>query len=267
LSLAEAGGTAYAVNGDGPDIVLIHGLGLNLNMWQWQLDALAAHYRVIRYDLLGHGNSQRLARDYLMDDMVGQLAGLVDALAVEKFALFGFSLGGLIAQAFVLEHPDQVAALGVLNTAHNRSDEQRDAIMLRVRQSAELGPGATVDDAMDRWFSEAFAASRPDVLQRVRGWVLANDRDEYPRLYRLLANGDRGLESAISGISCPALVMTGEQDFGNSPDMAARMATLMPRGKALILPGLRHMALAEKPDVVNAALLQFLEGAMPGGVS
>lgn len=267
MSLAEAGGTAYAVNGNGPDIVLIHGLGLNLNMWQWQLDALAARYRVIRYDLLGHGDSQRLAREYLMDDMVGQLAGLVDALAVERFALLGFSLGGLIAQAFVLEHPDRVAALAVLNAAHDRRDDQRDAIMQRVRQSAELGPGATVDDAMGRWFTEDFAIRRPDVLQQVRGWVLANDRDDYTRLYRLLANGDRGLESAVADIDCPALVMTGEHDFGNSPDMAERMATLMPQGKSIILPGLRHMALAEDPVVVNNALLQFLEDAMPGGVS
>jgi len=81
----------------------------------------------------------------------------------------------------------------------------------------------------------------------------------YPELYRLLADGDKGLETTISTIACPTLIMTGEEDFGNSPEMAQQMAALMPNARAEILPGLRHMALVEDPATINGLLVEFLQ--------
>jgi 3-oxoadipate enol-lactonase len=250
--------TAFEVNGDGPAVVLIHGLGLNRNMWQWQLPSLTPHFRVLRYDLLGHGESDKPVGPYAMTDMVEQLSVLMNEVGIERAAIVGFSLGGLIAQAFALAHADKISALAILNSAHARSAADRQSIMERVQQVRESGPEATVDAALARWFSEDFAAANPEILDQVRRWVSANDRQAYPQAYKLLADADIGLENAIADIRCPTLVFTGEEDFGNSPQMAKQMAQKIAQSELHILPGLRHMALAEDPAAVNVLLVSFL---------
>ena len=260
MTLQKAGHTAFEVSGDGPFVVLIHGLGLHRHMWQWQIDSLTAHFRVVTYDLLGHGESDDVGGDYQMAQMVQQMSELLDHLNIKRCAVVGFSLGGLIAQAFAIAHPQAMQRLVILNSAHNRSDDQRAGIMKRVRQAAELGPEATVSDALARWFTDEFANSNADILLKIRQWIVANDRQVYPRLYRLLAIGDAGLEKSISQISCPTLVITGEEDFGNSPAMAESMAALIPNARAVILPRLRHMALIENARGVNDLIVPFLQG-------
>jgi pimeloyl-ACP methyl ester carboxylesterase len=240
-------------------VVLVHGLGLNQHMWQWQVPALEDRYRVIRYDLLGHGASEAPADPCTMEMMVQQLAELMQHLQLKPCALLGFSLGGLIVQAFTLAHPERIAALGVLHAAHGRTDEQRAAIMLRVEQSRESGPAATITAALERWFSGEFASRNPEVPEQVRQWVTANDPQVYPNLYRLLAIADIGLEESIRAITCPTLVMTAEEDYGNSPAMSERIAARIQGAQLEILPALRHMALAEDPDTCNRLIGNFLE--------
>jgi len=250
--------TAYEKHGAGPPVILIHGLGLNRHMWQWQLDALIQQFTVICYDLLGHGDSEKTCGPYSMPGMVEQVSDLMDSLKIRRAALVGFSLGGLIARAFALAHPDRTTALVILSSAHARTPAQRENVMKRVRQADIHGPESTVDDALQRWFTEDFAAGHPQVLARIRDWVVANDPAVYPALYRLLAEGDVGLETSIAEIGCPVLVATGEEDHGNSPQMARDMSSLIPGARCEILPGLRHMALAESPAVVNSLLTSFL---------
>lgn len=251
-------GTRFELIGQGPDVVLVHGLGLNHKMWQWQVSSMAQSYRLLCYDLLGHGESARPQRRYTMEDFTVQLQSLVDFLKLERFVVIGFSLGGLIAQAFTLSHSDRVSGLAVLHSAYDRSDGERAAILARVRLAETAGPQATVEQALERWFTADFAKRRPDVLNQVREWVLANDPQAFAASYRVLAEADAPLAGCLANIRCPALVMTGDEDFGNSPDMAARMARAMPNAEVRILPGLRHMALAERPEAVQSQLLAFL---------
>lgn len=251
--------TAYDVFGTGPAVILVHGLGLNQQMWRWQRDALAQNFKVIQYDLLGHGDSDKPSGPYLMEHMVAQIDALMNELGINQAALVGFSLGGLIVRAFALAHPKKTNALVILNSAHARTDAQREAILERVQQAQDFGPTATIEAALIRWFSDDFAHNNPDVLDQVRTWVTQNDRAVYPAIYRLLAEGDIGLEDSITAIECPTLIMTGEEDFGNSPEMALQMAAVMPNARATVLPRLRHMALAENPDMVNLALTEFLQ--------
>lgn len=252
-------GTRYELAGEGPDLVLVHGLGLSHAMWQWQVPRLADRYRVLTYDLLGHGASARPGGVYSMTGFVEQLHHLVDELGIHSFALAGFSLGGMIAQGYALFHAERVRALAVLHSAYDRSDSERDAIMARVRLAEESGTRSTVEAALERWFTASFARRRPEVLAQVREWVLANDQKEFAACYRFLAEADALLRDRVAHISCPTLVMTGGEDFGNSPHMARRMAARMPNAVCRVLPGLRHMALAEAPDKVLAELMPFLD--------
>jgi len=258
----QLAGTAFSVSGEGPPLILVHGLGLNRHMWQWQQAALATRYTVITYDLLGHGQSAKPAGPYTMRQMTDQIGALMDHLQLQRCALAGFSLGGLIVQAFAVAHPQRVSALAILNAAHGRTEQERAALLGRVQQVRELGPASTVDAALQRWFSADFAARSPEVLAQVRDWVLANDPEVYPEVYLLLARADIGLEDAIATIQCPTLVMTGEKDYGNSPAMSRRIAALINGARLEILPGLRHMALAEEPARVNEILLGFLGDAL-----
>jgi pimeloyl-ACP methyl ester carboxylesterase len=227
-------------------------------MWQWLAPALAERYRVLSYDLVGHGESRCPDGPYSMARYVEQLTALVDFLDVKRFVVVGFSLGGLIAQAFALAHPSRVCGLTVLHSAYDRSTKERDAIRTRVRLAQTGGPAATVQQALERWFTADFSVQHPDVLAQVRAWVLANDPKAFAAAYHVLAEADADLAPRIADIRCPALVVTGSEDFGNSPDMAARMAHGMQNAVCRILPGLRHMALAEQPEAVLAELLPFL---------
>ena len=255
-------GTAYDRQGSGPVVALIHGLGLNRAMWQWQIPALRPHVAVLTYDLIGHGESAKPTGQPDLSTLSDQLARLLDDCAVERCAVVGFSLGGMIARRFALDHPDRLTALAILNSAHDRSAAERAAVLSRVEQVREHGPAATVEAALERWFTPAFRAANPDVVDLIRQWVLANDPAVYPKLYRVLAEGDAEIATSIRDIACPTLVLTAEDDSGNAPDMTRRMAAAIPGAEAVILPGLRHMALAEAPDRVNAPLVAFLRAAL-----
>jgi pimeloyl-ACP methyl ester carboxylesterase len=251
-------GTRYEVTGNGLPIILVHGLGLNHAMWRWVTPALARNYCVVSYDLIGHGDSYRKAADLSMDDFVAQLVNLSDHLGLTRYAVIGFSLGGLIAEAFALAYPARTAALGVLHSAYDRNQEERAAIRARVQLARTAGPAATIGPALQRWFTAAFAERSPDTLEQVRAWVTANDPASFAAAYHVLAEADADLADAIGAIRCPTLVMTGDEDFGNSPEMARKAAGKVPGADCVILPGLRHMALAEDPTAVLQALLPFL---------
>jgi 3-oxoadipate enol-lactonase len=258
----SANKTAFQLQGDGPAVALVHGLGLNGAMWQWQLPALTPHFQVLTYDLLGHGASAKPVAAACLAMFSEQLLQLLDRCRMERAAIVGFSLGGMIARRFALDHPDRLSALAILHSAHARTPAEREAVRARARQVQASGPSATVDAALERWFTAGFRAGNPQMMALVRDWIVSNDPMVYPDIYRVLADGEAELGDGIGKISCPTLVMTGEEDSGNTPEMARQMAALIPDARAVILPGLRHMALAEAPAAVNEPLVTFLLNAL-----
>jgi len=252
-------GTFWSKEGSGPPLILVHGLGLNRQMWQWQMGCLTPHFSVICYDLLGHGESVNPEIPCQLGQFTEQLLALMKGQKLEQCILVGFSLGGLIVQDFALNHQEKVSALAILNTSHGRTETEREAVLARVLQAEQFGPSSTVKPALQRWFSAEFAARKPEILEKVQDWIMANDKEIYPEIYRLLAECDEPLTYAIRAISCPTLIMTGEDDHGNSPEMTKRMAALIPDSRVEILPGLGHMGLAENPQAVNSRLLSFLQ--------
>ena len=171
----------------------------------------------------------------------------MDRCGVERAAVVGFSLGGMIARRVALDRPDRISALAILNSPHDRSPAEREAVRERVRQTEVEGPSANVGSALERWFTPAFRAEAPETIALVRTWIMRNDPAVYPQIYRVLAEGDAEIARGLDRIACPTLVMTGADDPGNTPAMARAMAQLIPGARLAILPGLRHMALAENP--------------------
>ncbi len=254
-------GTAYALTGptDGAVVVLIHGLGLNNACWQWTTPALQDRFRVLRYDLYGHGQSAPPPETPSLALFSAQLAGLLDHCGMEQASIVGFSLGGMIARRFAQDAPHRTHALAILHSPHKRSPEAQKAIQIRVDQARVEGPQATVEAALERWFTDRFRHANPAMMEQVRGWVTANDIGIYHTIYRVLADGVDEIVTPDPGLSCPTLVMTGDEDHGNSPEMARAIAAEIPGAQTVVLPGLRHMALAEDPPAINGPLRDFLD--------
>ena len=258
-------GTAYESFGSAPKVVaLVHGLGLNRQSWQWQVPALSKDYRVVTFDLHGHGDSSVPPQTASLAVFSEQLRELLDHLGTVKASVFGFSLGGMIARRFAMDHADRLEALGILHSAHARDRAAHDAIQKRVVQAAQDGPAATVEAALERWFTDGFRASHPQMMDEVRRWILANRRQVYAPIYQVLVDGVTELIAPRPAITAPTLVMTGEKDYGNSPAMSRAIAAEIPGSELVILPGLRHMALAEDPELFNAKLLAFLSRVLGG---
>ena len=251
--------TVHEEAGSGPPVILIHGLGLNRECWDWTVPALIDRYRVIRYDLYGHGESGPPPETPSLSLFARQLAGLMDRLAIERAAIAGFSLGGMIARRFAQDFPDRAAALAILHSPHRRTSEAQTAILARVGQAQRDGPAATVEAALERWFTDGYRAADPAMMDRVRGWVLANDSAIYPTIYRVLADGVDEIVAPDPPLSLPVLALTGDEDYGNGPEMTRAIASEITGAETVILASLRHMALAEDPAAVNAPLRDFLE--------
>ncbi|MBT1262352.1 alpha/beta fold hydrolase [Pseudomonas sp. VS40] len=254
-------GTSYLATGQGQPVVLIHGVGLNKEMWGGQVVGLAPHYRVITYDMLGHGASPRPENGTPLLGYADQLLELLDHLQLPQATVIGFSMGGLVARAFTLHYPERLKSLVVLNSVFNRSPEQRAGVIARTAQAAEHGPDANAEAALSRWFSREYQAANPAQIAALRQTLAGNDPQGYLTTYELFATQDMYRADELGNIKSPTLVATGELDPGSTPQMARQLADRIPGATVAILAEQRHMMPVESPRLVNQLLLDFLETA------
>ena len=258
-------GTLYELSGPlgAPVVILIHGLGLNKDCWQWMVPILKNSYRILSYDLYGHGGSAPPPSKPNLSLFRKQLVELLNLCSIEKGIIVGFSLGGMIARRVAQDASDRTQALIILHSPHTRSEAAQAAIISRVEQASVLGPQSTVEAALERWFTQKFRANNPKLMDTVRGWVTANQKEIYHTIYDVLATGIKEIVAPNPALTCPALIITGDEDYGNGPEMAHAIAAEIPGAKTVIVSGLRHMALAEKPQAVNKPIRVFLDGLEP----
>ncbi|WP_271408760.1 alpha/beta fold hydrolase [Pseudomonas sp. Q1-7] len=254
-------GTSYLATGQGHPVVLIHGVGLNKEMWGGQIVGLAPQFRVIAYDMLGHGASPRPESGTGLVGYAEQLRELLEYLNLERATVIGFSMGGLVARAFALHFPQHLEGLVILNSVFNRSAEQRAGVIERTRQAAEHGPDANAEAALSRWFSREYQAANPAQIAAIRQTLASNDPQGYLTTYELFATQDMYRVEDLGSIQVPTLVATGELDPGSTPDMARQLAQRIPGARVTVLDEQRHMMPVESPRLVNQMLLEFLQQA------
>ncbi|KAF0252637.1 MULTISPECIES: alpha/beta fold hydrolase [Pseudomonas] len=246
----------YRLQGRGPrPLVCIHGVGSYLEAW----DAVASHlvedFRILTFDLRGHGRSSRVYGRYEIDDFVGDTLALAAHVGFETFDLAGFSLGGLIAQRLALQHPHRLRRLALLAAVSGRTREERTRVLERLAALQEGERGSHHDASLSRWLSEDFQARNPELIACLRQRDAENDPQCYAAAYRVLAETDYG--GFIDQIQVPTLIATGEQDQGSNPRMATFMHECIPGSRLEILPGLRHSILIEAPQQVAGLLHEF----------
>jgi (E)-2-((N-methylformamido)methylene)succinate hydrolase len=229
---------------DHPPIVLVHGVGLDHTMWQPVATVLSQHNQVFAFDMLAHGTSPHPVGPYHLGMFVDHLAGQLDAAALggaDEFNLVGFSMGALVAQG--------------LNAVHDRSAEERHAIVERVAAVRSGQYRTTIEPAIERWFSPAFAATHPAVLDAVRARLLANDEVAYGHAYEVFATADADLAKVAHGISAPTLVVTGADDQRSTPTMTMQLASAVANGRPIVISGVRHLLPLEAPATLAELLL------------
>ena len=253
-------GTAYDLTGpaDAPVLALVHGLGLTRSTWDDFVPVLSRDYRVLAYDLCGHGQSALPQVKPSLTALSDQLAHLMDDLKIDLAAIIGFSLGGMINRRFALDHPSRVTALVILNSPHERGPKAQRLVKERAAQTTVGGPAATIDSTLQRWFTPQFLTGSPDVVARVRATVLANDPESYAGHRQVLASGVTELIRPDPPVTAPTLVMTCAHDSGSTPAMSHAIAAEIAGAECVIVPGLQHLGLIERPDLFTAEIRGFL---------
>jgi pimeloyl-ACP methyl ester carboxylesterase len=247
-------------------LTLIHGVGDSYTAWDEVVAHLPDGLDVIRYDLRGHGASDKPPGPYTLEDFVSDHLDVLRGQGVQGTHLAGFSLGGMIAQAIALRAPQVVQRLVVMGSVAGRTDAERERVLERLRIVESGGPEATAHVSANRWFSDEFAAAHPDVVEAQLRRLAANDPAAYRAAYRVLATND--LIEEVSAIVAPTLVMTGEFDVGSPPHMSHSLAERIPGARVEILAGQRHSILRERPEVVAAAIGAFVtEGVAASGMT
>ncbi len=252
-------GTPVWVSGAGPTVILVHGVLVDHRMWTPQVAALSPRHRVCCMDMLGHGDAPDPPGDRVLDDFVTQVDEVIRQFSGDgKPVLGGFSMGGLVSQAYAVRHHARLSGLILLNAVHDRSPEQ--ARTVRERYEANLADG--VDNAVrsgaQRWFKprdyESHAAEIEDNLNLIRD----GDFAAKCKAHRVFATSDAEVTGKLGVISCPVLVMTGEEDTGSTPEMSCKMAGAIPNAELQILDGQHHLMPMLDADRVNGILLDFL---------
>jgi len=247
-----------------PALVLVHGVGLDLNMWDLVVNGLAEDRVVVRYDLLGHGWSADPPGPRSVDDFVVQCLGVLALAAAEDPTgrtpdLVGLSLGGLIAMGLGARHPDAVGCLVAMNTVFGRTAGQVEGARHRLALTEVEGMDPVATLAIDRWFPAAWQVAHPDRVHAVDRRIRTNDLDAYLKAYRLFVDGDPEMPDAAAQITAPTLALTGEMDAGSTPAMSCAIAAAVVDGRSRILSGLGHLPPIEAPDECVTALVEFLD--------
>lgn len=255
---------AWRRAGSGPAVLLIHGVGGDASNWDPIAERLRARHDVIAMDLRGHGKSDLITAPVDAHDLARDAVQVLDEAGVQACTVVGFSLGGAVAQALVLDHPDRVEGLAVIGTVAGRTPEEREKARDRIRFLEEHGLAALAEGNRERWFSEAFRREHPDVVDRRVEQVKACDETSYRHAFRVFATAD--FADRLHEIRVPTLVITGEHDLAATGRMAHLMGERIAGAEVHVLPGLRHSLLIEATATVTELLENFLDrGARPSG--
>jgi 3-oxoadipate enol-lactonase len=248
--------SAYSVEGIGPPLILIHGIGASRHSWDGLIRHLKSDFRCVSYDLRGHGLSPSPTPPYTLDDLVEDLESLRSELHMEKAHFAGHSLGGMVGPAYARRFPDRVLSLGLYSTAAFRSEDDAAKVLGVVAAMRAKGIPPVLAALKDRWFTPEFAARSPEVIERRIQQVIDTDRDVFLSVFDIYAETE--MAPWIGEIRHPSLVLTGENDGGCNPRLNAQIAASMPNAELVILPALRHAILLEAPQAVAPPVLDFL---------
>lgn len=258
--LENFGITAFSVTGQGTPIVLIHGVGMRQQVWAPQVRDLGRDFKVITYDMLGHGQSDVPPEGVQLTCYAEQLLALLDHLGIQRAHVIGHSMGALIALEFALNYPQRCLRVAALNAVFCRTPEQSEAVIQRASSLVTSGILAGLDATLARWFDPACEDTHQQISAQIRDFLCQVDPVGYRRTYELFASSDRMHLTRLKSMEVPVLFMTGQNDVNSQPSMSRAMADLVPVASLEILADARHMMTLTHAADINQRLHSFLSG-------
>lgn len=239
-----------------PVLVLSNSLGTDLHMWDAQMAAFTEHFRVLRYDTRGHGQSLVTEGPYSIEQNGRDVLALLDALNIERAFFCGLSMGGLIGQWLAINAPQRLQRVVLCNTAAKIGNPDvwnpRIETVLRDGAAAML---ALRDGSIARWFTPAFAAAQPSQVETIVGMLAQTSPQGYAA--NCAAVRDADFREQLASISLPILVVCGTEDAVTTP-VDGRFMVDSIRGAELVELHAAHLSNVEAGALLSSHVLDFL---------
>lgn len=247
-----------------PALFLNHSLATNGEMWGLQLPVFARHFRVVAFDMRGHGASATPAGPYSMDQLADDVVALADHLNLKTFHFLGLSIGGLIGQSLGLRHGARLQKLILSSTFTGPVNaEGRNGWDERIATARADGMKSQIEGTMARWLSAEFQKAAPRSAQWIRDLIAETALNGFAGCAAAIR--DMTLEpAALTSIKTPTLVIAGEKDPGATPAAGQRIVEAIPGAQFFVLSGGYHLCNVEFPHRFSERVLEFLLGAGNG---
>ena len=244
-----------------PAVALVHSLAMDHRFWDPVAERLAGHASVITIDARGHGASGRGGTPYGAERMARDLLEVLDHLQVPRAVVGGASMGGCVALQFAGSHPQRTAGLALIDTTAWYGPTAPKDWEDRAQKAVAQGLASLVDFQKTRWFSDAFRARAPELVQHCIDIFLANDIEAYAASCRMLGGFDG--RALLANIRVPTRVVVGEEDYAAPVAMAQALHAGIGGSTLQVIPGARHLTPLEVPDTIAQALMDLCAKAAP----
>jgi len=255
----NADGCRIHVEVEGPErapvLMLSNSLGTNLHMWDDQVAPFTRHFRLVRYDRRGHGQSDVPKAPYSMERLGRDVLAILDGLGIAKMHWCGLSIGGMVGMWLGANAPSRIDKLILSNTAAYFPDKTIwDG---RIKLVREQGLAAVVDGTMERWFTKQFRERSPQATERIRAMFLATNPEGYIGCGEAIRDMDH--RPLLAKINTLTLVIAGRYDLGTPLEAGEFIAQHMPNAQLAVLET-AHIANMEQPKIYTDTVLEFLLG-------
>lgn len=237
-----------------PVIAFTGSLGTDLTMWQPQSDPLGEQFRVLRYDIRGHGFSPVPPAPYSIADLGTDLIELLDRLEIERATLCGLSIGGMTSMWAAAHAPDRVERVVLCCTSALLGP--REGWLERAAAVRTRGVGAIADAVLARWFTPPFAEAQQALIANMRAILSATPSEGYAACCEAIAAMD--LREDLPSITAPTLVIAGRDDPATPPEHGRLIAELIPGARFEVVANAAHLASVEQAEQITTMILQFL---------
>jgi 3-oxoadipate enol-lactonase len=257
MAVINADGCPIHVEVDGreraPVLMLSNSLGTTLHMWDGQVAPFTQHFRLVRYDRRGHGQSGVPAGPYTMERLGRDVLAVLDALGIEKINWCGLSMGGMVGQWLGAYAPSRIERLVLTNTSSYFADKAMWNERLALVREKGIATFAAAN--MERWFTKGFRERAPEVVARVKDMFAATPLEGYLACGAAVRDMDH--RELLPKISAPTLVIAGKQDPATPPESNEYISKHVARAQFALLDA-AHLSNIEQPDAYTNAVLGFL---------
>lgn len=258
LQLAD-GVLNYQIDGpaDAPVLVLSNSLGTDLGMWDVQIPELSKHFRVLRYDTRGHGQSSVTDGPYSIEQLGRDVLALLDELKIERAAFCGLSMGGLIGQWLAINAPARFSHVVLCNTAAKIGNAEGWNTRIETVTAGGRQAMADLRDAsIARWFTAEFAQANPQVADRIVSMLAATDPAGYAANCAAVRDGD--FREQLGLIQAKTLIICGTADAVTTPEDGRFMQSRIAGAQQVDFHA-AHLSSVEAGDAFTQVLLKFLQ--------